>query len=155
MLPHLPFTLPPHPSLPVALGVVRHLCVRVCAVVEGDFALLWPFSKFVMRIAHAARTHICKKRRREKKEGGTINEQNFSVRVNMSTYIRQKLLDVYISPKRNRELQDALSDSGRSFSNSGTMAVLWCARECRCLKIRWCRVRTRDAPTVGGFVQVS
>ena len=41
-------------------------------------------------------------------EGGTVNgrwtnmESCFSLRVNMSACIRQKLLDVYISPKRKR-----------------------------------------------------
>ena len=39
----------------------------------------------------------------------------------VSTYIRQKLPDVYPSLKRKRELQDALS---------ATMTVISCAREC-------------------------
>ena len=30
-----------------------------------------------------------------------------------------------------RELQDALSETDRSFFNSGTMAEMWCATECR------------------------
>ena len=70
-------------------------------------------------------------------EGGTFNGrrtkmgQDFSARVNMSTYIRQELLDVYLSPTRELELQNALSHAERSFFPSGTMAVMWCARKCR------------------------
>ena len=42
-------------------------------------------------------------------------------------YGRQKLPDWYISQKRKREFQEALSEAEGCFFNSGTMAATWCA----------------------------
>ena len=59
---------------------------------------------------------------------GAKMEKDFLVRVNMSTNNRQKSPDLYISPKRERNSQDAVSETERSFSKSWTMTVMWCAR---------------------------
>ena len=69
-------------------------------------------------------------------EGGTFIgrwteiEKHFSVRGNTSAQIRQKFLDVYISPKGKRALQDVLSEAERRFFKIRTVAVMWCALEC-------------------------
>ena len=65
-------------------------------------------------------------------EGGQ-RWKNFSARENVSTYIRQKLPDVFNSAVRQRELHDSMGGAEFSFFKSGTMAVMWCAREC-CLE---------------------
>ena len=58
-----------------------------------------------------------------------LDSGNQRHQASVSTYTRQKLLGVYISPWRKRRLQDALSDAERSFFKSGTMAVMVCATD--------------------------